>query len=228
MIYVTLKGALIGMPLALLSVVLYATGSESAGSHADSQPTSRPATQPAGPARVVMDTSLGKVVIELDPVKAPATVKSFLEYVDAGFYDGTVFHRVIANFMIQGGGFAVDLKQKPTRGPITNEAKNGLKNERGTIAMARQRDPHSATSQFFINVADNRALDYPSRDGWGYCVLGRVVKGMDVVDKIRQVSTGRASGQLLPQSWGKELKYVDSPLGDVPKEPVVIRSIRRQ
>ena len=228
MIQVMLKGALIGMPLVLLSVVLYATGSESAGTGADSQPTSRPASQPAGPVRVVMETSLGEVVIELDPVKAPGTAKSFLEYVDAGFYDGTVFHRVIANFMIQGGGFGDDLKQKPTRGPIKNEAKNGLKNERGTIAMARQRDPHSATSQFFINVADNRPLDYPSRDGWGYCVFGRVVKGLDVVDKIRQVPTGRASGQLLPQSWGKDLKYVDAPLGDVPKEPVVVRSIRRQ
>jgi len=228
MINVTLKGALIGVPLVLLTVVLYATGSESAGTGTDSQPASRPTTQPVSPVRVVMETSLGEVVIELDPVKAPGTVKNFLEYVDAGFYDGTVFHRVIANFMIQGGGFPVDLKQKPTRGPIKNEAKNGLKNERGTIAMARQRVPHSATSQFFINVVDNRALDYPSRDGWGYCVFGRVVNGLDVVDKIRQVPTGRASGKLLPQSWSKELRYVDAPMGDVPKEPVLIRSVRRQ
>ena len=228
MLHVTLKGAVIGMPLVLLAVVLYATGSASGGNHADSQPTSRPASQPAGPVRVVMETSLGEVVIELDSVKAPGTVKSFLEYVDAGFYDGTVFHRVIPTFMIQGGGLDADLKQKPTRGPIKNEAKNGLKNARGTIAMARQQAPHSATSQFFINVADNRPLDYPSRDGWGYCVFGRVVKGLDVVDKIRQVPTGRASGKLLPQSWGKELRYVDAPLGDVPKEAVVIRSVRRQ
>ena len=228
MLHVTLKGAVIGIPLVLLALVLYATGSASAGNHADSQPTSRPASQPAGPVRLVMETSLGEVVVELDSVKAPGTVKSFLAYVDAGFYDGTVFHRVIANFMIQGGGLAVDLKQKPTRGPIKNEAKNGLKNERGTIAMARQQDPHSATSQFFINVADNSALDYPSRVGWGYCVFGRVVKGLDVVDKIRQVPTGRASGKLLPQSWGKDPKYVDAPLGDVPKEAVVIRSVRRQ
>ena len=228
MIQVMLKGVSIGMPLVLLTAALYATGSESAGRDAESQPTTRPTSQPAGPVRVIMETSLGEVVIELDSVKAPATVKNFLEYVDGGFYNGTVFHRVISTFMIQGGGFGEDLKQKPTRGPIKNEAKNGLKNARGTIAMARQQAPHSATSQFFINVADNRALDYPSRDGWGYCVFGRVVKGMDVVDKIRQVRTGRASGKLLAQSWGKDLKYIDAPLGDVPTEPVVIRSVRRQ
>jgi cyclophilin family peptidyl-prolyl cis-trans isomerase len=129
----------------------------------------------------------GRIVLELDEEKAPQTVANFLRYVDDRFFDGTIFHRVIANFMIQGGGYTGDFDRKDAglRAPIQNEAKNGLKNARGTIAMARTSDPHSATSQFFINTADNDGLDYPAHDGWGYCVFGRVVEGQDVVDRIR-------------------------------------------
>lgn len=140
--------------------------------------------------RVQLSTSLGDVVIELDPQKAPKTVENFLQYVRDKHYDGTVFHRVIGTFMIQGGGFTADMTQKATRAPIPLEASNGLKNDRGTIAMARTRDPNSATSQFFINVVDNAALNAPSPDGHGYAVFGKVVAGMDVVDKIRNVPTG--------------------------------------
>jgi len=162
----------------------------------------------AGP-KVEMQTSLGRIVIELDEAKAPATVKNFVAYVNEGFYNGTVFHRVIPNFMIQGGGFTADMAQKPTKAPIQNEAKNGLKNARGTIAMARTQDPHSATAQFFINHIDNIMLDYPSRDGWGYAVFGKVTEGMDVVDKIAQVKTGNRGGHQ-----------------NVPAEPVVIQSAK--
>jgi cyclophilin family peptidyl-prolyl cis-trans isomerase len=139
-------------------------------------------------------TSLGDIVLELDAEKAPNTVANFLEYVKDGFYDGTIFHRVIDNFMIQGGGFTQDYKQKKTRDPIQNEAANGLKNVKGSIAMARTGDPHSATAQFFINVADNGFLDHtaPSGQGWGYAVFGKVVEGMDVVDKIKGTATGAA------------------------------------
>ncbi|MCS6997758.1 MAG: peptidylprolyl isomerase, partial [Casimicrobiaceae bacterium] len=142
--------------------------------------------------RVELRTSLGAITIELYPDKAPRTVENFLRYVKEGFYDGTIFHRVIPKFMIQGGGFTPDFVQKPTRPPIRNEADNGLKNATGTIAMARTSDPHSATAQFFINVADNRELDfrYPTQEGWGYCVFGRVVKGMEVVERIARVKTG--------------------------------------
>jgi len=188
-------------------------------------------TAPAADARhprVVMETSLGRIVIELDAEKAPKTVENFLRYVDAGFYDGTVFHRVISNFMIQGGGFTADLAQKRTRPPIQNEAKNGLKNKRGTIAMARMREPHSATAQFFINVVDNSRLDYPSFDGWGYCVFGKVVEGMEVVDKIRKTPTHSAIGDLLYPSGSDKPRRFKRRLRDVPVEPVVIRSIRRQ
>jgi len=158
----------------------------------------------AGP-KVEMQTSLGKIVIELDDAKAPVSSKNFLAYTQEGFYNGTVFHRVIPGFMIQGGGFTADMTQKPAKAPIQNEAKNGLKNARGTIAMARTQDPHSATAQFFINHADNTFLDFPSRDGWGYAVFGKVTEGMDIVDKIAKVKTGR---------------------GDVPTEPVVIQSVK--
>jgi peptidyl-prolyl cis-trans isomerase B (cyclophilin B) len=137
---------------------------------------------------VVLETSLGSIKVELDADKAPVTVENFLSYVDEGFYDGTVFHRVIPTFMIQGGGFAPGLKQKKTKPPIKNEAPNGLSNTRGAIAMARTSDLHSATAQFFINVADNRSLDNRNSP---YCVFGKVVEGMDVVDKIKAVSTGR-------------------------------------
>ena len=139
--------------------------------------------------QVEMQTSQGTIVIELYPDKAPKTVENFLQYVRDGFYKGTIFHRVIDGFMIQGGGFEQGMKQKPTRAPIQNEANNGLKNATGTIAMARTNDPHSATAQFFINVADNAFLDYPGQDGWGYCVFGKVVKGLDTVQKIGRLPT---------------------------------------
>jgi peptidyl-prolyl cis-trans isomerase A (cyclophilin A)/peptidyl-prolyl cis-trans isomerase B (cyclophilin B) len=143
--------------------------------------------------KVLMKTSLGDMTIELYPDKAPKTVENFLGYVNSGFYDGTIFHRVIDNFMIQGGGFTQDLHQKPTRPAIANEAKNGLSNLRGTLAMARTGDPNSATAQFFINVVDNPRLDFTSEANgatWGYCVFGKVISGLDVVDKIRAVPTG--------------------------------------
>jgi len=140
--------------------------------------------------RVKLSTSLGDIVVELDAAKAPKTVENFLQYVDEKHYEGTVFHRVIGNFMIQGGGFTADMQQKPTRAPVPLEAGNGLKNDRGTIAMARTSNPNSATSQFFINVVDNAGLNAPSPDGYGYTVFGKVVAGMDVVDKIRAVPTG--------------------------------------
>lgn len=162
---------------------------------------------------VVMKTSLGDIEIELYHDKAPVTVNNFLAYVDSGFYDGTVFHRVINNFMIQGGGMIPGLQEKRTLSPIKNEAGNGLSNLRGTIAMARTQDVNSATSQFFINVADNRYLDYKNASpaGYGYCVFGRVIKGMDVVDRIKSVATGRRG-------------YYD----DVPVRDVVIISIKRK
>lgn len=142
--------------------------------------------------RVRLQTSLGAIVVELDRAKAPNTVENFLGYVRDGHYDGTVFHRVIENFMIQGGGFTAEYQQKPTRKPVANEADNGLKNKRGTLAMARTSDPDSATAQFFINVVDNEFLDYraPTQQGWGYAVFGRVLEGMDVVDEIKQLPTG--------------------------------------
>ncbi len=159
--------------------------------------------------RVEMVTNEGTIVLELDEEKAPKTVENFVQYARDGYYDGTIFHRVIDNFMIQGGGFTEDLQRKPTRDAISNEAKNGLKNSRGTIAMARTGDPHSATSQFFINDADNTFLDYPGQDGWGYAVFGEVVDGMDVVDKISEVPTGPAGP--FPK--------------DVPKSPIIIEKV---
>lgn len=144
--------------------------------------------------QVIMETSMGTIVLELNKQKAPKTVENFLDYVRDDFYEGTVFHRVIDGFMIQGGGFTRDFQQKPTRAPIPNEAANGLKNTRGTIAMARTADPHSATAQFFINVTDNPSLNHPNPDGWGYTVFGRVVEGMDVVDAIARVPTTSRQG----------------------------------
>jgi peptidyl-prolyl cis-trans isomerase A (cyclophilin A) len=158
---------------------------------------------------VVMKTSAGDIKIELDRKKAPVTVKNFLRYVDEKFYDGTVFHRVIDGFMIQGGGFTKDLSEKETHAPIANEGKNGLKNERGTIAMARTNDLDSATAQFFINVVDNGGLDYPNNGG--YAVFGRVISGLNVVDKIKSVKTGTPKP-------GME---------NCPVDAVVIQSIRR-
>ena len=141
---------------------------------------------------VRLETSLGEIVLRLDARKAPISTANFVQYVKSGFYDGTVFHRVIKNFMIQGGGLTPDLKQKETRTPIRNEADNGLKNKKYTIAMARTSEPHSATAQFFINVKDNAFLDFKNQtpQGWGYAVFGKVVKGQDVVDKIAAVATG--------------------------------------
>ncbi|HSC95286.1 MAG TPA: peptidylprolyl isomerase [Burkholderiales bacterium] len=146
--------------------------------------------------QVELKTSLGTVVIELYRDKAPLTVDNFLQYVNDRHYDGTLFHRVIPGFMIQGGGHAADFSEKPTRKPVRNEAANGVKNETGTIAMARTSDPHSATAQFFINVADNQSLDfrYPTQEGYGYCVFGKVVKGMNVVERIAKVPTGPGPG----------------------------------
>ena len=138
---------------------------------------------------ITLKTNHGDIVIELDEENAPGTCENFLQYVQDGFFDGTIFHRVIDNFMIQGGGFLPGMVQKQTRDPIENEAKNGLSNLKGTIAMARTMDPHSASSQFFINVSDNKFLDYPGQDGWGYCVFGKVVTGMDVVEKIKGADT---------------------------------------
>lgn len=142
------------------------------------------------PTKVKLSTSLGDIVLELNAEKAPKSVENFVQYVKDGHYDGLVFHRVIPGFMIQGGGFSADMQQKATRAPIPLEATNGLKNERGTIAMARTNVPDSATSQFFINVVDNAMLNAPQPDGYGYTVFGKVVSGMDVVDKIRAVPTG--------------------------------------
>ncbi|MCL2345431.1 MAG: peptidylprolyl isomerase [Desulfobulbus sp.] len=141
---------------------------------------------------IKLTTNHGVISLELDAEKAPKTVANFISYVEAGHYDGTIFHRVIKDFMIQGGGMKPGMAQKDTQEPIENEAANGLKNKRGSIAMARTNDPHSATAQFFINVVDNDFLDFkaPSGQGWGYCVFGEVVDGMDVVDKIRAVKTG--------------------------------------
>lgn len=159
---------------------------------------------------VVMETSMGNVEIELFADKAPVTVSNFLSYVDSGFYNGTVFHRVIPNFMIQGGGFDDGLNQKPTKAPIKNEAKNGLKNDRGSLSMARTSMVDSATSQFFINVANNEFLNHGARD-FGYAVFAKVVAGMDVVDKIAAVKTGNRG-----------------PMGDVPVQAVSIKSMKRK
>jgi cyclophilin family peptidyl-prolyl cis-trans isomerase len=153
------------------------------------------APAPAKAPRVTLETSKGKIVIELYPDKAPVTVANFLEYARAGFYDGTIFHRVIPDFMIQGGGFTADMGQKGTRGGIKNEADNGLRNTRGSLAMARTNDPHSASAQWFINLKNNGFLDKSqAQDGWGYAVFGKVVEGMDVVDEIARVATTSKGG----------------------------------
>lgn len=152
-------------------------------------PAAHAAETPAAPPKVEFVTTMGRFVVQLDPVRAPKTVANFLDYVKSGFYKGTIFHRVIPGFMVQGGGFTADMQQKPTRAPIPLESQNGLRNLKGTIAMARTSDPNSATSQFFINVADNPSLDYPKPDGYGYAVFGKVISGMDVIDKIVAVPT---------------------------------------
>jgi peptidyl-prolyl cis-trans isomerase B (cyclophilin B) len=141
---------------------------------------------------VLLTTNHGDIKLELYADKAPKTVENFLAYVNAGHYNGTIFHRVIDGFMVQGGGFEPGMKQKPTNATVENEAKNGLKNEPYTVAMARTSDPHSASAQFFINIKNNAFLDYPGQDGWGYCVFGKVIEGQEVVDKIRAVKTTRS------------------------------------
>lgn len=143
---------------------------------------------------IKLTTTHGDITLELDAENAPISAANFEQYVTDGHYDGTIFHRVIKGFMIQGGGFLPDMMQKAVREPIENEAKNGLKNAAGTIAMARTMDPHSATAQFFINVSDNGFLDYPGQDGWGYCVFGKVTDGMDVINKIKDVATTTKAG----------------------------------
>ena len=157
---------------------------------------------------VLIKTNMGNITVELDAEKAPKTVANFLDYVGKGHYNNTIFHRVIGNFMIQGGGFEPGMKQKPTAQTVENEAKNGLKNDNYTLAMARTSDPHSASAQFFINVANNSFLDYPGQDGYGYAVFGKVTDGTDVVDKIKKVKTSK-SGMF----------------ADVPVDPVVIESV---
>jgi peptidyl-prolyl cis-trans isomerase A (cyclophilin A) len=184
--------------LLLLSLVLVAAAAIPAGAQSP---------------RVTITTTLGKIVVELDQAKAPKSVENFLAYVDSKFYDGTIFHRVIPGFMIQGGGHTKDMQRKTTRDPVVNESKNGLSNARGTIAMARTADPNSATSQFFINSVDNaRGLDAGNTgpDGWGYTVFGKVVEGLDVVDKISAVKTTSQAGNQ-----------------NVPVEPVIIESITK-
>jgi peptidyl-prolyl cis-trans isomerase B (cyclophilin B) len=143
---------------------------------------------------IIFETNMGDIHITVDENKAPISAKNFIEYVESGFFADTIFHRVIKNFMLQGGGFKADMSQKPTNAEIENEAKNGLKNTKYTLSMARTAAPHSASSQFFINTQDNSFLDFPGQDGWGYCVFGEVVNGFDVVDKINEVPTGNKAG----------------------------------
>jgi len=188
------------LSIAVAVLVLAAVGVGSA----DAAQTATPKANP----RVTLETSKGNIVLELYPDKAPKSVENFLQYVRSGFYDGVIFHRVIPGFMIQGGGFNADMTQKPTKGAIQNEADNGLHNDRGTVAMARTGDPHSASAQWFINVADNHSLDHKGKtqQGWGYAVFGKVVEGMGAVDAIVAVKT-----------------TTKGPYGDVPVEPIVIK-----
>ncbi len=194
---------IVGMFFVLLSFQSYCHGNE----QHDAVVTDTTTT----PKSVIMQTSAGTIVIELNAAKAPKSVENFLHYVEEGFYNGTIFHRVINNFMIQGGGFTKNYEQKKTNAPVTNEADNGLKNTKGTVAMARTNAPHSATAQFFINVVDNKFLDFTSKTmrGWGYAVFGKVTEGMDIVDKIKQVKTG--SGGPFPT--------------DVPQTPIIIEKM---
>lgn len=192
--------------LLIVSLPLSAQEGES-----DTQSQTRDETRATENPSVILHTNFGAITVELFEEEAPKSTQNFLRYARDGHYDGTIFHRVIDNFMIQGGGFDTDMEQKPTRDPIDNEADNGLENERGTLAMARTNDPHSATSQFFINVADNSFLDHRSKHSgqtWGYAVFGRVIDGMDVVDEIRAVETA-------PQGMHR----------DMPVDPVVIERV---
>ena len=154
---------------------------------------------------IILQTNMGDIHLAVDTEKAPISAKNFTDYVEDGFFDGTIFHRVIPNFMVQGGGMTEDMQQKPTKANVENEAKNGLKNKKYTVAMARTAAPHSASSQFFINVADNQFLDCPGQDGWGYCVFGKVIEGKEVVDKMQKVETLNLGGH-----------------ADVPADPIII------
>ena len=154
---------------------------------------------------IILQTNMGDIHLTVDTEKAPISAKNFTDYVEDSFFDGTIFHRVMPNFMVQGGGMTEDMQQKPTKANIENEAKNGLKNKKYTVAMARTEAPHSASSQFFINVADNQFLDCPGQDGWGYCVFGEVVQGKEVVDKMQKVETLNLGGH-----------------ADVPADPIII------
>ncbi len=193
--------------LALTSLALTALISIASPAQAQAPAAAKPGPVAAQAPQVKLATSLGDIVLELDPAKAPKTVANFLQYVQDKHYDGTVFHRVIDGFMVQGGGFTANMAQKPTRAPIALEASNGLKNDTYTVAMARTGNPDSATSQFFINVKDNAMLNAPQPDGHGYAVFAKVVQGQDVVDKIRAVPTGSKGG-----------------MQDVPTTPVTITS----
>ncbi len=187
------------------------TGQQPSRNVADARSRLRQGIVPvAKPTQVVIKTNVGDIEVELNPEKAPNSVRNFLQYVNANFYDGTIFHRVIRGFMIQGGGFTKEMDQKRTQAPIAIESGNGLKNDRGTVAMARTNDPHSATSQFFINTRDNAFLNYsaPTAQGYGYTVFGKVIKGMEVVDQIESAKTG-----------------FQGPMGDVPVTPIIIEKI---
>jgi len=193
------------VPLALAIAPLAAGAQAKATPDAAKSPGCSANLKGSAPMKVKLTTSMGAITVELNKEKAPVSAENFAKYVDSGHYNGTIFHRVIDGFMIQGGGFNEHLIQNVTREPVENEASNGLSNLTGTIAMARTTQPHSATAQFFINVSDNRFLDHPGQDGWGYCVFGKVTAGMDVVDRIRKVKTGTQQGYQ-----------------DVPVEPVII------
>jgi peptidylprolyl isomerase/peptidyl-prolyl cis-trans isomerase B (cyclophilin B) len=201
--------SLFSIPLFVGALMLGVSGCGASEPGTQSVSTAPAAGQPANP-RVLIETSKGNITVELFAGNAPKSTANFVDYVTRGFYDGTIFHRVIPGFMIQGGGMTADMAEKPNGAPIANEADNGLKNLRGTLAMARTGDPHSATSQFFINVADNALLNHRGKsvEGWGYAVFGQVVDGMDVVDAIVAVPRG---------IWG--------PHDDVPVEPVVMRRV---
>ncbi len=196
-------------PLFVVALMLGMSGCGASEPGKQNVSTAPAAGQPANP-RVLIETSKGNITVELFAANAPRSTANFLDYIGQGFYDGTIFHRVIPGFMIQGGGMTADMNEKPNGEPIPNEADNGLKNLRGTLAMARTGDPHSATSQFFINVVDNALLNHRGKSvqGWGYAVFGQVVEGMDVVDAIVAVPRG---------PWG--------PHDDVPVEPVVMRRV---
>jgi peptidyl-prolyl cis-trans isomerase A (cyclophilin A) len=200
--------------VSLFALALSVAGVASAQKKADpkkAEPKKEAPAKVAGNPVVQFKTTLGAFKIELDQQNAPVSTKNFLEYVEAKHYDGILFHRVISSFMVQGGGYDKEMNQRPVRAPIANESKNGLKNVRGSVAMARTSEPGSATSQFFINVVDNARLDYPSFDGHGYAVFGKVVEGMETVDRIRDTKTGVAKNGM----------------SDVPVTPVVVESARR-